>query len=78
MKLNTMMVFTSAIIMLSTATYAESMSNTGTPQTGAYTPGGRAPQTNSNSAPSASPDQNKGSSDWYFDQKTYTWKQKGK
>ena len=43
-------------------------SNTGTPQTGAFTPGGRTPQ--------GLVSQNTGAEGWYYDEKTYTWKQK--
>ncbi len=62
-------------------------SNTGTPQTGMYTPGGRSPQVPQNSAPQAGSvggqtpaagavDQNTGAGEVYFDEKTYTWKRK--
>lgn len=69
----------SALFFLSATIFAESMSNTGTPPTGAYTPGGKAPQAGTGgSVPAAgSTDQNKGSGDWYYDDKAAQWKQKG-
>lgn len=76
MNIKNMVVLTTAVLTLSSTAYAETMSNTGTPQTGKYTPGGRAPQAGSSTVPSSAPDQNQGSSDWYYDKDSYTWKQK--
>lgn len=60
--------------------YDQPMSNTGTPQTGMYTPGGRTPQAGSSdvggNAPSGAVNNNKGAGDYYYDEKTYQWKRK--
>lgn len=53
------------------------MSNTGTPQTGQYTPGGRTPQAGvGGSAPSGNVNSNTGAEDYYYDPNSATWKRK--